>query len=159
MGAQQIASLFGPNSEAQRQAARMEQEDPSGFNARLQEFQQLRAQHELEEANQAHGISEPIAPPQHQEQEPAFHDDVEPEPEVTETKEQPLSLTEQVQKAKSAKQSPVTTAQPESPWGKVPTTGFPMPFPPPPQSTTPQPTRAVSSANVPTASAPRIVRP
>jgi len=137
--AQQIASLFGPNSEAQRQAARMEQEDPSGFNARLQEFQQLRAQHELEEANQAHGISEPIAPPQHQEQEPAFHDDVEPEPEVTETKEQPLSLTEQVQKAKSAKQSPVTTAQPESPWGKVPTTGFPMPFPPPPQSTTPLP--------------------
>merc|ERR1712093_772867 len=137
--AQQIASLFGPNSEAQRQAARMEQEDPSGFNARLQEFQQLRAQHELEEANQAHGISEPIAPPQHQEQEPAFHDDVEPEPEVTETKEQPLSLTEQVQKAKSAKQSPVTTAQPESPWGKVPTTGFPMPFPPPPQSTAPLP--------------------
>ncbi|CZS89110.1 uncharacterized protein RAG0_00562 [Rhynchosporium agropyri] len=137
--AQQITSLFGPNSEAQRQAARMEQDDPSGFNARLQEFQQLRAQHELEETNQAHGVSEPIGPPQHLEQEPVYHDEIEPEPEVDQPQEQTLSLTEQVQKAKSAKQSPVAPAQPDSPWGKVPTTGFPMPFPPPPQSTTPLP--------------------
>ncbi|KAL2070804.1 hypothetical protein VTL71DRAFT_13830 [Oculimacula yallundae] len=137
--AQQIASLFGPNSEAQRQAARMEQDDPSGFNARLQEFQQLRAQHELEEASQAHGVSEPIGPPQHREQEPVYHDETEPEPEVAQPKEQSLTLTEQVQKAKSTKQSPEVPPQPESPWGKVPTTGFPMPFPPPPQSTTPLP--------------------
>jgi PERQ amino acid-rich with GYF domain-containing protein len=150
--AQQIASIFGQHPDAQRQAARAEQNDPQGFRARLREFEQFRAQHDLEEALQANeGTSnEPIGPPpqpfqqpqqqqppapqqqSHQEPEPQTEDEAEPQaPEV-------LSLTQQVQKAASAKQSPVVVAQPESPWGKV-NTGLPMPFPPPPQSTTPLP--------------------
>ncbi|KAJ5042325.1 uncharacterized protein L3040_004877 [Drepanopeziza brunnea f. sp. 'multigermtubi'] len=163
--AQQISSLFGPNSEAQRQAARMEQEDPSGFNARLEEFQQLRAQHEMEEANSvAHGTSEPIGPPQQQQQqvEPAYHETPEAEREPpaqepeskSQSKPQPasLSLTEQVQNAKSAQESPTTATQPESPWAKVPSSSFPMPFPPPQSSTPlPAPTAQRSRANLPEA--------
>jgi PERQ amino acid-rich with GYF domain-containing protein len=49
-----------------------------------------------------------------------------------------LSLTQQVQKAASAKQSPVAAAQPESAWAKV-NSGLPMPFPPPRESNTPLP--------------------
>ncbi|KAK2627656.1 hypothetical protein QTJ16_002302 [Diplocarpon rosae] len=143
--AQQIASLFGPNVESQRIAAKMEQEDPSGFNARLEEFQQLRAQHELEEASQAAlGVAEPIGPPQPQPQhEKIYHNEPEPEPRqdldsVTRKQQAPLSLTEQVQNAKTTKESPSAVNEPESPWGKPQSSGFPMPFPPP-QSTTPLP--------------------
>ncbi|KAF2502371.1 hypothetical protein BU16DRAFT_6463 [Lophium mytilinum] len=49
-----------------------------------------------------------------------------------------LSLTEQVQKAASSKQSP---APPQSPWAKVETSGLPQPFPPP-QSGSPLPAPA-----------------
>ncbi|KAK6586727.1 hypothetical protein PZA11_000017 [Diplocarpon coronariae] len=143
--AQQITSLFGPNVESQRITARMEQDDPSGFNARLEEFQQLRAQHELEEASQAaQGMTEPIGPPQPQQHsEQPYHDEPEPEPghtldSVTKKQQAPLSLTEQVQNAKTTKESPTAVNQPESPWGKPQSSGFPMPFPPP-QSTTPLP--------------------
>ncbi|KAH6676552.1 hypothetical protein B0J14DRAFT_616038 [Halenospora varia] len=63
-----------------------------------------------------------------------------------------LSLTQQVQKAASAKQSPISATQPESPWAKV-NTSLPMPFPPPPQSTTPlpAPTAQRSRSNLPEA--------
>jgi PERQ amino acid-rich with GYF domain-containing protein len=140
--AQQINAMFPQNPDAQREAARMEQmrqNDPQGFKARLREFEQLRAQHDLEEAAQlsANVGSEPIGPPQqlraqYQESVDTRQEDQhEPEP------QEPLSLTQQVQKAASAKQSPIPAAQPESPWAKV-TSGLPMPFPAP-QSTTPLP--------------------
>ena len=141
--AQQVAALFNQTPDAQRQAARMEQNDPQGFRARLREFEQYRAQHDMEEGFQANEIitNDPIGPPQQLQQpqqqiyeEPEPESEDEPEPKIPEV----LSLTQQVQKAASAKQSPVVTAQPESPWGKV-NTGLPMPFPPPPQSTTPLP--------------------
>lgn len=141
--------IFGQHPDPQRQPARMEQNDPQGFRARLREFEQFRAQHDLEEALQANegGSGEPIglpqqlfqqqqAPPQQQfRQEPEPQLKEEPEPQVP---ERALTLTEQVQKAASAKQSPTAAAQPDSPWAKV-TPGLPMPFPPPPQSTTPLP--------------------
>ena len=141
--AQQINALFSQQSDAQREIARVEQlrqNDPS-FNARLHEFQQLRAQHDLEEASQAPAniASEQISPPP-QSQQPQYQQpqqtQIEDEPE-SETPEV-LSLTQQVQKAASAKQSPTSAAQPESPWGKA-NSSMPMPFPPPPTSTTPLP--------------------
>jgi PERQ amino acid-rich with GYF domain-containing protein len=143
--AQQITSIFGQLPDSQRQAARLEQNDPQGFRARLREFEQYRAQHDLEESFQSNESvsNEPIGPsvtqrppPQQQfHEEPELKREEEPEPQVPEI----LSLTQQVQKAASAKQSPVVAPQPESPWGKVANTGLPMPFPPPPQSTTPLP--------------------
>ena len=130
--------------------------DPQGFRARLQEFEQLRAQHDAEQAAAAAApTAEAIAPPQtrkHQQQQQREQreqtepvDVEEPAPAPVEVKEdhkedvvaeeEPLTLTEQIQKAASAKPTP----QPESPWAKVPA-GLPMPFPPaPPQSTTPLP--------------------
>ncbi|KAG0652772.1 GYF domain-containing mpd2 [Hyphodiscus hymeniophilus] len=137
--AQQINALFGQQSDAQREMARVEQlrqNDPS-FNTRLHEFQQLRAQHDLEEAGQssANMASEPIGPPQGHHQE-AQQDRLEEEHEIQSP--EVLSLTQQVQKAASAKESPIPADQPESPWGKV-NLNMPMPFPPPPTSTTPLP--------------------
>jgi PERQ amino acid-rich with GYF domain-containing protein len=140
--AQQIAAMFGQQSDAQREEARMEQlrHNEPDFKARLREFEQLREEHDAEEAAQAAGnmSNDPIGPPQqeqHQQEEPE-----EPEEEEKPNSKQPevLSLTQQVQKAASAKPSPISATQPESHWGKV-NTSLPMPFPPPPQSTTPLP--------------------
>lgn len=137
--AQQIAAIFGQPPVTQRDAAKdqSQQNDPQGFKARLREFEQLREEHDAEEAAQAESAAsnEPIGPPQSMYQEPAPIEEeeapIEPaEPEL-------LSLTQHIQKAASAKHSP-TANQPESPWAKV-NTGLPMPFPPPPQSTTPLP--------------------
>lgn len=162
--AQQLASILTQQSDLQREAARLEQlnrDDPQGFKARLREFEQLRAQHDAEEAAAAQAAgpasTEPIAPPSQgsqqihaepeqaeptqasatEEHEVEKEDVKEKERENEKEKEKEvLSLTQQVQKAASAKQS--QTVQPESPWAKV-NTNLPMPFPPPPQSTTPLP--------------------
>ena len=137
--AQQINALFPQNSDSQREAARVDQSDPQGFQARLREFEQLRAQHDLEEAAQSssNATSDPIGPPQQIQQELPKPAEVRQEDERKPESQEPLSLTQQVQKAASAKQSPLPAPQPESPWAKV-TPGLPMPFPSP-QSTTPLP--------------------
>jgi PERQ amino acid-rich with GYF domain-containing protein len=136
------SSLFN-QPDAQRQAAMMEQDDPQGFKARLHEFNQLRAEHDATEAAQAslNQSNDPIGPPQQPQQQHTQYD----EPAQSRQEEEPmasvpevLSLTQQVQKAASAKQSPVAAAQPESAWGKV-NSGLPMPFPPPRESSTPLP--------------------
>lgn len=143
--AQQIASMFPQNVDAARETSRLEQmnhDDPQGYKARLREFNQYQKENEAEEAAQAAAFAnnDHTGAPQPQQQEPQYFE--EPQ-EVAEVEEEPepkpevLSLTQQVQKAASAKNSPVNVAQPESPWGKV-ATGLPMPFPPP-QSTTPLP--------------------
>lgn len=139
---QQINSLFPQNPEAQREAARidqMRQNDPQGFKARLREFEQLRAQHDLEEAAQATATAtaDPIGPPQQVQEEFQKLTEIRQEDDRKLEPQEPLSLTQQVQKAASAKQSPMPAPQPESPWAKV-TPGLPMPFPAP-QSTTPLP--------------------
>jgi PERQ amino acid-rich with GYF domain-containing protein len=141
--AQQIAAIFGqPGQQAQRDVSGMEQNDPNdpqGFKARLRQFEQLREQQDQEEAeSSANASAEPIGPPrqfahqQYENSEPEIEQPV-PEPKAPEV----LSLTQQVQKAASQKQSPVSATQPESPWAKV-NPKLPMPFPPP-QSTTPLP--------------------
>lgn len=140
--AQQIAAALGQHPDAQRQAARMEQDDPQGFKARLREFDQLRAQHEAEEtalnqSNDPIGLTQQLQQQhQHQQYEEPLepHQEEQPEPSALEV----LSLTQQVQKAASAKQSPVTSTQPESAWAKV-NSDLPMPFPPPRESSTPLP--------------------
>lgn len=128
-------------SQAQPQA--QTENDPQGFRARLQEFEKLRAQHDIEQAEQqapAAVATEPIRPPQPRQQSRSFEETMaaqaEEKAELAE-EEEILSLTEQIQKAASAKPTP----QPESPWAKV-SAGLPMPFPPPPQSTTPLPAPA-----------------
>jgi PERQ amino acid-rich with GYF domain-containing protein len=133
--ASQIAAIFGN----QHPVPQSEQNDPQGFKARLRQFEQLREEHELEEARVAgNTTNDPIGPPQptapEMRQEP---ESIQEEEEYVPEPQQPemLSMTQQVQKAVSAKHSPIAT-QPESPWTKV-NTSLPMPFPPPPQSTTP----------------------
>lgn len=145
--AQQVSAIFGQQADAQREAIRMEQlrqGDPQGFRSRLGEFNQLRTQHDLEEVGQAIGSlpNEPIGPPPPQQAHPQFFDQAEPNQQVEEPRSdlpEVLSLTQQVQKAASAKQTPLPPApQSESPWATV-NSDIPMPFPPPPQSTTPLP--------------------
>jgi PERQ amino acid-rich with GYF domain-containing protein len=135
--ASQIAAIFG----TQLPIPHNEQNDPQGFKARLRQFEQLREEHELEESRVAgNTTNDPIGPPQSSasEMRHAPESIQEEEQYVSEPPQsQTLSMTQQVQKAVSAKHSPIST-QPESPWGKV-NTSLPMPFPPPPQSTTPLP--------------------
>jgi PERQ amino acid-rich with GYF domain-containing protein len=147
---QHVANLLAQKQELEREAARLEQarlHDTQGFGDRLREFEQLRAQHDAEQGSQSSASvsNAPIGPPQPQQQPEQTSQKAEesPKPDTAEKeKKSPepevLSLTQQVQKAASAKQSPAAAPQPESPWAKV-NTGLPMPFPPPPQSTTPLP--------------------
>ena len=142
--AQQISTMFSQIPDDQRDATRMElmrQNDPQGFKARLREFEQLRAQHDLEEAAQSSlGLPSDLIGPQPSNQHQHYQEPLDIQPEVQREPEtqEPLSLTQQVQKAASAKQSPTSAPQPESPWGKVNSASLPMPFPAP-QSTTPLP--------------------
>ncbi|KAI9649920.1 kinesin-like protein [Ciborinia camelliae] len=151
--AQQINALFGQAQQvgAQRDAPRAEQvqNDPQGFVARLRQFEQLRAEHDAEEAAQS-TTNEDLTPlpaqaqPEPQEQQSQYQEEesVVEEAPAPQSPEVP-SLTQQIkdqQAASSAaatKQSPISP-QPESPWAKV-NTSLPMPFPPPAQSTTPLP--------------------
>lgn len=142
-GRAQLPPMFSQQPQGQAVVAPVQQQtlnenDPQGFRARLQEFEQLRAQHDAEQAAQqasASAVTEPIGPPHHRQQAKPAEDTVTVSvEEKTESKEEQetLSLTEQIQKAASAKAAP----QPESPWAKV-SSGLPMPFPPPPQSSIP----------------------
>lgn len=123
----------GPQHDARLEHA--EEDDPEGFEARLREFNELRAQHDMEQAlAQANEqLHEPVAQPQ---QPVAVNTQAPIEEKSKAAEKEVLTLTEQI-KATSAKQTPV--AQPESsPWAKV-NTGVPIaPFPPP-QTTTPLP--------------------
>ena len=145
MQGQQLPSVFAPHQDMQRDArmGQVRQQEPA--NPRLREFEILRAQHDLEQEHMpTHPIAAPIGPPQRRQPEPSFQ---EPRPttqdaayptaqEFQNAAPQTLSLTEQVQKAASAKQSPAVQA--ESAWTKV-NTGVPMPFPPPRETNTPLP--------------------
>lgn len=152
--AQQINALFGQSQHigAQREAPRTEQNqnDPQGYVARLRQFEQLRAEHDAEEAVNFPKDGESSLLPAQAEQdlqeqkqqlqeEPALEGTPAPQsPEVP-------SLTQQIKDQQAAstaaapsQQSPISAPQPESPWAKV-NTSLPMPFPPPAQSTTPLP--------------------
>ena len=134
--AQHMNAMFPQQHDIQRDTAQAEQtrhSDPMGFKAKLQEFEQLRAQHDQEETAEAN-MNDPVT---QSSSDQAFRDLVNRQSteEQAATMQKPLSLTQQVQRAASAKQIPAT--QPDSPWNKV-NTRLPMPFPPP-QSTTPLP--------------------
>jgi PERQ amino acid-rich with GYF domain-containing protein len=142
-----------PSMLQQQQANMQRESDPQGFKARLREFEQLRAQHDLEQSMHSSTAtsSEPIGQPQQRSVPHSFREKMESHAEVkAEAPEaEVLSLTEQVQKAASAKQTPA--AQPESPWGKV-ATGIPIPFPPPQSATPlPAPTALRGRSNLPEA--------
>lgn len=147
-------SLLAQQSDMQRDAESIEQlrqNDPQGFKARLHEFERLRAQHDLEQSiNSSTAVANELAS-QSQEQQAfqSVHDNLGygGEEQAGLHDEESLSLTEQVQKAASAKQTP--TAQPESPWAKV-SAGLPMPFPPPQSATPlPAPTAVRGHSNLP----------
>ncbi len=154
---QQMPSIQHQQSELQRDATRMEQlrqSDPQGFKARLREFEQLRAQHEMEQSMHSSTAvsSDAVGQPQQRSGAQSFREKMDSQAEEKSEAAEPevLSLTEQVQKAASAKQTPITQ-QPESPWGKV-AAGLPMPFPPPQSATPlPAPTAVRGRSNLPEA--------
>lgn len=123
--------------QAKHDAAEQDQTGQQVPNERLQEFQKLQEQ-ENNARTQAAAKQEVIEQPAQAEStttESNIGSPVAAQAEQSQTKE-PLTLTEQVQKAASAKQSPVPT---QSPWAKV-DTGIPQPFPPAPsQSPLPAP--------------------
>ncbi|KAF7866732.1 hypothetical protein EAF04_005574 [Stromatinia cepivora] len=149
--AQQINALFGQPQQigAQREPPRAEQNDPQGYVARLRQFEQLRAEHDAEEAAQTSTNEDatplPQAQPEPQEQQSQHQEETVLEETPAPKSPEVLSLTQQIkdQQAAStaaapARQSPISAPQPESPWAKV-NTSLPMPFPPPAQSMTPLP--------------------
>ncbi|KAB8297659.1 hypothetical protein EYC80_001467 [Monilinia laxa] len=151
--AQQINALFGQPQQvgAQREAPRTEQSqnDPQGFVARLRQFEQLRAEHDAEEAAQSTATEDSTSLPAQAQQEPQeeklqYKEETASEETPAPQSPEVLSLTQQIKDQQAAsnaaapsKQSPISP-QPESPWAKV-NTSLPMPFPPPAQSTTPLP--------------------
>ncbi|KZF23389.1 hypothetical protein L228DRAFT_246157 [Xylona heveae TC161] len=183
--AQQVAAMLNDRARLQREQAQHDlaqqtNDEQRGHSDRLQQFHELRTQHD--EAQAAAGPEASSGKPsdlaalegqdeishqseqdqsfaesqeeqhlgQHQQQEPRHASpaprDASQEIEATiidsisspTAEPRVLTLTEQVQKAASAKQTP--TAQAQSPWGKV-DTGMPYPFPPP-QSVSPLPAPA-----------------
>jgi PERQ amino acid-rich with GYF domain-containing protein len=130
--------IFPQQHDTQREPARIDQmneADAQAFKARRRDFEQLRAQHDMEQSVLSTHMSGEH-PAQQRQALQSFLEKAESkfEEKVVAKEPEVLSLTQQVQKAASAKD----IAQPESPWGKV-STGLPMPFPAPPQSTTPLP--------------------
>ncbi|KAI9693165.1 MAG: hypothetical protein M1822_005161 [Bathelium mastoideum] len=165
--AQQVAQMLNDRSRLQREQAeyesqqRFNQNEEQATAARLQQFQGLRGSQSQEPTASTEGMIRNL-PGQLSEalqQRPQQEMDEEDDPVATiPTKTsppknristdslppEPLSLTEQVQKAASAKQSPT----PQSPWGKV-DTSMPQPFPPPPsQSPLPAPAAQRNRHNV-----------
>lgn len=168
---QQVAQMLNDRQRLQQEqdASQNFPSDQAGGNERFLQFQGLQSEAHADPFNVAPEgvIGKPIAPPTEQRQQPdqsehqleediaesieesEDEDDVLPTESIEQLTSLPLqqehlSLTEQVQKAQSAKQSPV----PQSPWAKVDTT-LPQPFPPAPsQSPLPAPAAQRSRANM-----------
>ncbi|EOD49817.1 gyf domain-containing protein [Neofusicoccum parvum] len=152
--AQQVANMLNDRARLQREQSEHDahSKDFDGELSqesaeRLQQFHELREEHNREDAS---ATAEDIANYlQQQERQQAAEDERREEPttpaqttahiardiETPAKPSEPLSLTEQV-KAASAKQTPA----PQSPWAKI-DTSMPMPFPPP-QSGSPLPAPA-----------------
>ena len=160
---QQVAQMLTDRSRLQREQAeydsqqRFSSQEEQAAAARLQQFHGLRGDLSQDSMTLAEGvIGRPLMPETSQQQQEMTMDQDQlstmhahlPSPQNQALAEaqlsEALSLTEQVQKAASAKQSPA----PQSPWGKV-ETGMPQPFPPPPsQSPLPAPAAQRSRHNV-----------
>jgi PERQ amino acid-rich with GYF domain-containing protein len=126
------------NEEQARQTATEQDQDGQQVpNERLQEFQQLQEEASQPRFQAAPGKQTNEQPSQSESSttESSIGSPAPGQAEQAQTKE-PLTLTEQVQKAASAKQSPAPTQQA---WAKV-DSGIPQPFPPAPsQSPLPAP--------------------
>lgn len=127
------------NEEQARQtAAEQDQDGQQAPNERLQEFQQLQEEATQPRFQAAPGKQQTNEQPSQAESsttESSIGSPAAGQAEQAQTKE-PLTLTEQVQKAASAKQSPAPT---QTAWAKV-DSGIPQPFPPAPsQSPLPAP--------------------
>ena len=145
---QQAAAMLQEKARLQREQEQYDLQQRGndavrGTDDRLEQFHRLRAQvdepHPYAQGPDGQfGQSAEYQRQQHavEEQRHSMSDQMETTPSVHKSIE-PLSLSEQVQKA-AALQSP--TAQPQSPWAKV-EAGLPQPFPPP-QSTSPLPAPA-----------------
>ncbi|KAI9816255.1 MAG: hypothetical protein M1827_001856 [Pycnora praestabilis] len=162
--AQQVAAMMSDRARLQREQAQYDAIQQAASNEqqisddRLQQFHNLRAQIDEEQAFAPResmigtpsaakiNFGERAQQQQQQQYRSNFSTDEFaaraqlPPPATNQAQKEPevLSLTEQVQKAASAKQSPAL--QPQSPWAKV-ETGLPQPFPPP-QSSSPLPAPA-----------------
>jgi PERQ amino acid-rich with GYF domain-containing protein len=152
--AQQVVAMLSDRARLQREQAEHdalqrfapnEQQNAQSFADRLQQFNDLRLQTDLDQAKvgqpPAGVIGKPSAPAaqsQGETPESASPESTMPQYHNPDSKtafgQEPLSLTEQVQKAQSAKHSP----QPHSAWNKVEPAIFPFP-PPPSQSPLPAP--------------------
>lgn len=152
--AQQVVQMLNDRARLQREQEqhdalqRSGQEDQQAAQAsadRLQQFQDLRVQTDLGQHNTNVGSGEAMASkPSASTADPSTaqseHEQSQPQEgraqaaQAEEQRTEPLSLTEQVQKAASAKQTP----QPQSAWNKVEPAIHPFP-PPPSQSPLPAP--------------------
>jgi PERQ amino acid-rich with GYF domain-containing protein len=166
--AQQVVAMLSDRARLQREQAEHdamqrfapnEQQAAQSFADRLQQFNDLRLQTDLDQSSKVapppEGIigkpSAPMAQPQGEHSEPSspastmsqYHGQ-EPKADASSFGQEPLSLTEQVQKAQSAKHSP----QPQSAWNKVEPAIFPFP-PPPSQSPLPAPAAQRKPSNLP----------
>ena len=181
---QQIAAMLAQRSQLEREQAQYDAMQTSNSteqepNTRLDQFNEVRAQHEYSQSNQpAEGVigkpmghstalAQASADSKQQQQQqyrnPLQMDDLiaraqkagpSNDGNTAESGQEVLSLAQQVQKAASAKQSPALSSQPESAWGKTAEKArLPQPFPPPPQSTSPLPAPAAqrSRQNLPEA--------
>jgi PERQ amino acid-rich with GYF domain-containing protein len=156
---QQVATMQSDRARLQREQAEYDnmqrssgndQQAGQNFADRLQHFNDLRLQTDMEQSSKVAPPPEGIigkpsaqqAQPQGEESESASPDSNAPQFHAQDQKADPssfgqetLSLTEQVQKAQSAKHSP---QPPQSAWNKVEPAIFPFP-PPPSQSPLPAP--------------------
>lgn len=159
---QQVANMLNERSklqqeQAQHDAAQRYQQDQASTNERFQQFQGLQDQARSDPFGVAPGgvIGKPVGAPAEQQYAQSDYDDEEStqeeegalptiETHVQNARQGSLSLTEQVQKAASAQQSPA----PQSVWGKI-DTALPQPFPPAPsQSPLPAPSAQRSRPSV-----------
>lgn len=121
--------------QARQDATEKDQPAQAASNERLEEFQQLQGTIGKQQQQKQPQAQEQPAKPESTDTESSIGSPVAAPAEQAQTKE-PLTLTEQVQKAASAKQSPAPTQQA---WAKV-DTGIPQAFPPAPsQSPLPAP--------------------
>lgn len=138
---QQAALIMQERARLQREqeqydALQRGNEDPRGTVDRLEQFHMLRSQNDDQSSYPSDDHFGQSIDFQKQQQH-AFPNDITEAPSSTQDSTEPLSLSEQVQKA-AALQSPAS--QPHSPWAKV-EPSLPQPFPPP-QSSSPLPAPA-----------------
>ena len=157
---QQIATMLQDRARLQREQEQYDMmqrnlsEDPAQSVDRLAQYHQLRAQADQQQVYAQGGINDESATQPRLDRELPSHEQsqndrsiFEQQPRVAaqpQSKPEPPSLSEQVQRAAALAQQEV---QPQSPWAKV-DTGLPQPFPPQSSSPLPAPAARRNRQNV-----------